>query len=174
MDAKKPKVLLIGWSSGGCSPLSSRLRKRGCDCLFAISNQEVCWLLHNRCFDLVLSPIIFNCNCLFPLLAQLDGSRTTLYFSQVMDDGCWWLPARRLGAVCFGAAALRHVEFMPVLDETICEIQSCMRMAAEPRPPLASRIESSIVTFPLSQAAFLSAIPVTGKSSSLVGYKNLG
>jgi hypothetical protein len=174
MVDKKLKALLIGWSSGGCSSLSWRLKKQECDCLSAICYQEVCWLLHNRCFDLVLSPIIFNCNCLFPLVAQLDGSGTTLFFSQAMEDGCWWLPALRLGANCVGSAALRHSESIPALDQTIREIRSNMRMAAEPQPAMASHFSSSSLPLPLSQRISLSATRVTARSSGVVAFKNLG
>jgi hypothetical protein len=173
MDTKKLKALLIG-CSGEYSILASRLPKNKCDCWFAISRQEVYRLLDNRSFDLVLAPIRLNDESLYPLISRLDGSDTTLFYSQAVEDSCLWLPALRWGENCFGAAALRPSEFVTALDATIQEIQSIMRTAVELQPPVPSRVSSSIVTFPLSQRVPLSAIPVSVKTSSLVPSKVLG
>jgi hypothetical protein len=173
MDAKKLKALLIG-GSVEYSLLASRLQKNRCDCWFANSRQEVCRLLDNQSFDLVLGPIRLNDESLYPLIDRLDGSDTTLFYSQAIEDSCLWLPALRRGENCFGAAALRPSEFLTALDATILEIQSGMSMAVEIQPPVASRSSSSIITLPLSQRASFSAIPVSAKTRSLVAFKNLG
>jgi len=163
MDAKKLKVLLIGKSPGGYLPLSNRLGRRRCDCRFAISNQEVCLLLDNHNFDLVLGPIKLNGDSLYPLIGLLDGSRTTLFYSQVVEDGCWWLPALRRGTNCFGAPAFRPSEFVTVLDETIEDIRTSMCVAAETQPAIASRHSGSIIAIPFSRRVSLSAIPVSAQ-----------
>ena len=108
MDAKIIDVLLIECSPTGCSHFFLRLRKRGCDCLFAISSQEVCWLLNRGNFDLVLSPIRLNVEYFNYLIDGLEGPAVTLYDSEARNDGCWWLPGLWLGANYFGAPALRH------------------------------------------------------------------
>lgn len=174
MDAKKVKTLLIG-GSGEYSLLSSRLRKNRCDCWFATSGQEACRLLDNQSFDLVLGPIrVNNDDSLYPLISRLEGSDTTLFYSQIVEDSCLWLPALRWGVNCFGAAAQPPSEFVTVLDETIQEIQYIMRVPAGRQSPVASRFSSSIVTVPLSQRVSLSAIPVSAKTPSLVAFNNLG
>jgi hypothetical protein len=174
MDVKKLKALLIGGSRKS-SLLSNRLRKNRCDCWFAISRQEVWKLLDDQSFDLVLGPIrLNNDDSLYPLISRLDGSDTTLFYSQAVEDSCLWLPALRWGVNCFGTAALRSSEFVTVLDETIQEIQSIMRMAVELQPPAVSRFSSSIVTVPLSQGVSFSAIPVFAKTQGLVASKVLG
>jgi hypothetical protein len=174
MGAKKIDVLLIGWSSTGCSPLSIRLRNRGCDCLFAISSQEVCRVLDRRSFDLVLSPIILNGECLDSLIGRLEGSDVTLFYSEARNDGCWWLPALWLGANCFGAPALSHGKFVTVLDETIEKIRSSMRTATDARQAIAARLACPVVTIPFSRRVSLSSIPMTAKSQELIAFKNLG
>jgi len=157
MDAKKIEVLLIGWSSTGCSPLSLRLRKRGCNCLFAISSQEVCCLLNRRSFDLVLSPIRLNGECLDYLIDRLEGSDVTLFYSEARNDGCWWLPALWLGANYFGAPALRHGKFITVLDEMIEKIRFSMRTATDARLAIADRLSGPIATIPFSRRESLSS-----------------
>ena len=117
MDAKNLKSLLIG-SSGKFSLLSSRLRNNRCDCWFGHSRQEVFRLLDNQSFDLVLGPIRLNEDSLYPLIGRLDGSDTTLFYSQAVEDSYLWLPALRWGMNCFGTSALRSSEFVTVLDET--------------------------------------------------------
>jgi hypothetical protein len=158
----------------GCSPLSWRLKKKGCDCWFAFSYQEACWLLDTDSFNLVLSPIVLKDDFLHRLIGRLNGSNVTLFYSEVTKDGCWWMPALWLGRNCYGVPPLHHAEFVIVLEETIKTIQSIMRVPAERQSPVASRFSRSIVTFPLSQRASLSAVPVSAKTPSLVQSKVLG
>ena len=174
METTKLRVLLIGNSSGGYSPLSNRLRKRGCDCRFAISKKEICWQLDSHSFELLLGPIKLNGDSLYPLIARLDGSRTTLFYSQAVEDGCWWLPALRFGGNCFGTPALRPREFVTVLDKSIEEIRCSLRKAAEIQSAIASRFSGSIVAFPFSGRVSLAAIPVSVNSMNFTAPKTLG
>jgi hypothetical protein len=106
MDADKIQVLLIRKGQNGHSPLSNRLARRGCACLFAASHQQAGALLANHDCDLVLGPIRLDGDSLYPLIGRLHGSRTTLFYYLNVEDGCWWLPAVWLGANCFGAPAI--------------------------------------------------------------------
>src|SRR6202007_1729360 len=123
MDTNKVEVLLIGRRPDGHSRLSNLLAKRGCNCRLAVSYREAFRLLTNHRVDLVLAPTRLKGDSLYPLLNQLDGSGTTLFFYQPVEDGCWWLPALRYGRNCFGEPALRPGEFASVLDETIKDIR---------------------------------------------------
>src|ERR1700739_2348568 len=167
LETGKTKVLLIGKSSRGCSSLSNRLRKRGCDCRTAISKQEVCQLLDHYTFDLVLGPIRLNGESLYPLIGWLVGSATTLFYSQKVENGCWWLPALRFGTNCFGAPALHPREFGTALDNLIDEIQCRLREPAETQPDIASRISGSIIALPFSGRVSFAASPVRVKSTGL-------
>jgi hypothetical protein len=172
MNVANPKVLLIGETTGGHSPLSNRLRKLGCDCRFTIFSQQVWRLLANESFDLILGPIRWNGHTLYPLIERLDGSGTTLFYSQAVEDSCLWLPALRQGLNCFGSAALHPREFVTVLDETIHKIRSIIRIEIEPEPARESRLSNSIVNFPGKVP--LSAMAVTVKGQSLVACKSVG
>ena len=123
MDAPKIKVLLIHESQNTYSPLTDHLRRGGCECCFAASKREAGLLLDNHTFDLVLGPIRLKSESLYPLIGRLNGSLTTLFYSQSVEHGCWWLPALRRGQNCFGAPAFRPGEFVTVLDATIEEIR---------------------------------------------------
>ena len=82
----------------------------------------------NDC-DLILGPVRLDGESLFSLIGQLRGSRTTLFYYLIVEDGCWWLPAVWLGANCFGAPAIHNSDFATVLDETIEHIRLRARVA---------------------------------------------
>ena len=174
MDATTLKVLLIGNSLGGFSPLLNRLTKRRCNCRSAISNLDVCRLLDNQTFNLVLAPMRLNGSSLYSLIGQLAESGTTLFYSQKVEAGCWWLPPLRRGENCFGAPALRPGEFVFVLAQTIEEIRSSIHMTDENRPVLASSLPDSIRVLLLSLQLSFVGIPVGVKGPSLVASKAAG
>ena len=129
MEPSRPKVLLIGETAQDSSYLANHLRRHGCEYKFAVSYEEACSLLGVQSFDLVLSALRPAGNSAFSLVALLEGSTTTLFYSEPVENGCWWLPALRNGQNCFGSSALLPSEFVSVLDEVIEEI--CFRAAGE-------------------------------------------
>jgi DNA-binding NtrC family response regulator len=135
MEARKPKILLVGENPQGSSYLVSRLEGHGCECRFAASYQEACALLRKEGFDLVLSPIRLLSGSVFPLIDVLEGSGTTMFYSHAVEDSCWWLPALQKGQRCFGSPALRPSEFISQLDRIIEETQSGGRMEPTKQPP---------------------------------------
>jgi hypothetical protein len=139
-----PDALLIGSNPRSDSPLSRRLGKQGCDCWFAPSRQKACDLIETHGFDLVLGPTRLDGSSLHPLIRRLDGSDSTLFYFQSVEDGCWWLPALLRGRNCFGAPALRPRQFVTVLDEVIEEIRLRTPAALKSKPPLAFRIPTSL------------------------------
>jgi hypothetical protein len=73
-----------------------------------------------------------------------------LFYSQPVEDGCWWLPALRHGQNCFGSSALRPSQFIAALDEAIEEI--CFRAVMERNilQSVAPRLPASLTTLPSS------------------------
>jgi len=167
MEPKRPKVLLIGENPQSSSYLAKRLQERGCEYEFAVSYQEACWLLRAQNFDLVLSPMRLRDGSFFPLIALLDGSDITLFYSHAVEDGCWWLPALRHGQNCFGSSALRPREFAAALDEAIEKVLVGHVAGNAQQSPLH---ESSVPFFvaPFSRRESLAAGPVRAKTSALV------
>lgn len=153
MKASEPRALLIGENSQGSSHLVKLLKGNGCECSFATSYQEACSLLGTQPFDLVLSPMRLRDCSIFPLVSLLDGSGVTLFYFQLVEDGCWWLPALRLGEKCFGSHALRPSEFVVSLNEVIAEIRSGSRVPAEDRPALVSAAQPSVATLSRSRSS---------------------
>ncbi len=124
-------ALLIGESSQGCSHLAGRLEKSGYKCSFVASQEEARTLLSIQPFDLVLSPLRVRGESFSPLIDLLDGSHTTLYFFQAVEEGCWWLPALQYGQRCFGTNALRPSEFIAVLDKVRDGAPACVPALSE-------------------------------------------
>ena len=146
MNATEPRVLLIGENSQGSLHLIKRLEGRGCHCRFATSYQDAISLLSTQDFDLVLSPMRIDDSSVFPLIDLLERSRTTLFYFQAVEEGCWWLPTLRFGQKCFGSNALRPSEFIPSLDLVIDEIQ-----ASTVAKPLASIPPASEACAPMAR-----------------------
>ena len=147
---RRPKALLIGESPQGSSNLAKRLQARGCECDFAVSSQEASSMLRAERFDLVLSPMRLRDGSLFSLISLLDGSGITLFFSYIVEDSCWWLPALRHGENCFGSSALRPSQFIAALDEAIEEICFLAVMERNSLQSVAPRLRGSLTTLPSS------------------------
>ena len=122
-ETMQAKVLLIGENPQGYSRLVKCLEGYRCKCRFATTYQEAVPLLGIKDFDLVLSPMRVRDGSVFPLISLLENSRTTLFYFQPVEAGCWWLPALRFGRNCFGSYALRPSEFIASLNLVMEEIQ---------------------------------------------------
>jgi hypothetical protein len=154
LEPRRPKVLLIGETPQGSSHLAKRLQRRGFECVWALSHEEACLLLRAQGFDLVLSPLRVAGGSAFSLVALLEGSTTTLFYFEPVENGCWWLPALRNGHNCFGSSALLPSEFVPLLDEIIDQI--CSGAAGKKASE-----QSIVLSFPASPAT----IPSSGESA---------
>jgi DNA-binding NtrC family response regulator len=173
MARKKPHVLLIG-SKLGYWALGSRLEKHGCECWFVSSYQAARSLLDRENFDLVLSPMRMSHESLYRLVGLLEGSDTTLCYSQAVESGCWWLLALRHGKNCFGSKALRAGEFAKVLDKAIAELRSNPRAPAESRPATALPSASTMKTLPSAGTARPRAVPVGAPVATVTTYEAVG
>jgi hypothetical protein len=114
------RVLLIGETKDGSSYLRAQLESRGCSCCFGRSTEESVALFDRHSFHLILStsPLDYG----DPYLTELADSNCTVYYSRVVENGCWWLPLVRRGQRCWSAPALRPSEFVGVLDHLVKEI----------------------------------------------------
>jgi hypothetical protein len=142
-------VLLIGESARSFTHIIQRLEHHGCRCRFVDSYEQARELILSEPFDLVLSVIPPRQNAISSLSEMLLGTRASIYYAQLVEDGCWWLPALRQGERCFGAPALRPSEFASLLDHEIERIHAGAE--AKPKPPVAPVI--SMVTLPSAPTA---------------------
>ena len=128
-------VLLIGESARSFTHIIRRLEHHGCRCHFVDSYEQARELIVNEPFDLILSVIPPRENAISSLTEMLLGTQASIYYAQLVEDGCWWLPALRQGERCFGAPALRPSEFASLLDYEVERSQKAAE--AESKPPVA-------------------------------------
>jgi len=116
MESMNAKVLLVDGHKSGTNHLLNCLRKLGCVCSFANSNDEACDLFLREEFDLILSrfePIRGSCRELITLSV---GTRASFFYFYAVEHSCWWIPRVRFGKECWGEAALRPQQFAHILE----------------------------------------------------------
>lgn len=122
MSQQDVKVLLLGENEKGSSHLKLRLEQHGCHCWYAKSTEEALALLDGNEFQLVLiTQPLRDGNAIVERLAELDCS---LFYSYLVEDGCWWVPVVKHGKKCLGVPALRPSEFFIALDQIIRESEA--------------------------------------------------
>ena len=120
MNSDCVKLLLLGESAKGSSYLLHRLRNWGCDCSVATSIGEALALIDQHTFHLILSTLPLH--GLDPLLDLIGESDCTVFFTCLVEDGCWWVPLVRHGQKCLGTPALLPSEFVELLPRLVKEI----------------------------------------------------
>jgi hypothetical protein len=151
MRREEPTALLIGEDARGFSHLVKRLEKLGCNHWFATSSREAHSLLRLLDFDLVLSPVRLRGTSLFALMDYLEGAGSCLFYHQVVEDGCWWLPAICFGERCYGLGALRSNEFGAVLEEVLHQIWSRITARSSTQQSLTANPRASVITLPATK-----------------------
>jgi hypothetical protein len=143
-----PKVLLVERtpSLSQYSHLARRLTSWGTGCQFAISYKEVCALLGQQTFELVISGMRLVNGSALRMIPLLEGSSSSLFCFHPVQDSCLWIPIVEGGQVCWGAPVLHPGEFGRLLRRTLTEERtvsvSGARVAASPALPSPSSSQS--------------------------------
>jgi response regulator RpfG family c-di-GMP phosphodiesterase len=119
MDVRGVSVLLVGNAVGKASTLEDYLLKRGCDICFATSQKDALELLQRHRFDLVLSEFVLSDGTAYQLMPPLRGTDTTMFFSNAVEDGCWWMNAIYEGEDHSEDPGMRPAQFRILLDEIL-------------------------------------------------------
>jgi DNA-binding NtrC family response regulator len=119
MDVRGVRVLLVGNAPRKASTLEDYLLKRGCDICFASSKKDALELLRRRRFDLVLSEFMLSDGTAYQLMPPLRGTDTTMFFSNAVEDGCWWMSAIYKGKDHSEDPGMRPAEFRLLLDKIL-------------------------------------------------------
>lgn len=107
-------ALFVGGNQGVWWHLAAYLEKRGCNCWFASTNDELRALLSERPFPLVLSarPVTERGR----LMELLQAPERFVFYSFPVEDGCLWFQAIPEISNVSDVSALRPNEFMSVLE----------------------------------------------------------
>jgi hypothetical protein len=119
MDVRQVTVLLVGNGARNAPTLEDHLLRRGCHICFATSKKEALQLLRRGRFDVVLSEFMLSDGTAYHLMAPLLGTRTTMFFSDAVEDGCWWMMAVFEGQDRSAEPGMRPSEFRCLLDQIL-------------------------------------------------------
>ena len=119
MPVRGVTVLLVGDGARNAHVLEDHLRKRGCSICFASSKNEAMQLLQHRQFDLILSEFMLPDGTALQFMSSLLGTKTTMFVSNAVEDGCWWMTAVFQGQDRTQEPGMRPREFRIRLDEVL-------------------------------------------------------
>jgi response regulator RpfG family c-di-GMP phosphodiesterase len=119
MQGRKVAVLLVGKGPRNTPTLEDHLARHGCDVCFATSINEALGLFQKRHFDLVLSEFLLSDGTAYQLHPQLLDTGATMFISNAVEDGCWWMNAIFEGKDRLGEPGMRPSEFRVRLDEIL-------------------------------------------------------
>jgi DNA-binding NtrC family response regulator len=121
MDVRGVRVLLVGNAARKVSNLEDYLLKRGCDICFATSQKDALELLQRHQFDLVLSEFVLSDGTAYQLMPPLRGTDATMFFSNAVEAGCWWMNAIYEGKDRLEDPGMRPAQFRLLLDEILID-----------------------------------------------------
>lgn len=119
MPAERVDVLLVGDNARNASSLHEHLKRHGCFLCYATSCKQAVELFNTRAFDLVLSEFMLSDGTAYQLMPLLRGTETTMFFSNAVEDSCWWMNAILRGEDRSHDPGMRPREFRVVLDQIL-------------------------------------------------------
>lgn len=119
MPVRGVTVLLVGNGARSAPTLENHLRKRGCDICFATSKKEAMEILQSRRLDLILSEFMLPDGTAYQLMAPLLGTGTTMFVSNTVENGCWWMTALFQGQDRSREPGMRPGEFRIRFEELL-------------------------------------------------------
>lgn len=124
MSSRPATVLLVHAEPRNLRRVRTFFEKRGCSIFVAASIAEALRSLQERRFDLVLCEFMLPDGTVYKLVPPLRGTRTTMFFSSAVEDGCWWLQAIHKGEDKSSRPGLRPAQFAELLEEILLDIAS--------------------------------------------------
>jgi CheY-like chemotaxis protein len=130
MPAERIAVLLVGENARKALTLQSHLERHKCGVRFATTLKEARDLLGKQSFDLVLCEFLCSDGTAYQLTPFLRNTQTTMFFSNPVENGCWWMCAIADGQDCSDKPGIAPGEFRIVLDQLLSNLQSKRSRAA--------------------------------------------
>jgi len=113
------RILLVGEGLDQHSQVAQCLACWGAERHYASSVRQACALLKEQAFDLIISRLKLTDGSALQMAPLLEGSPATLFCSQPVAIGCWWLPVVESGKLCWGMPGLRAKEFGELLHQMV-------------------------------------------------------
>ena len=119
MNNRAARVLLVGSGTRSGHGLHAYLQRKGCEMSVATSCREALQIINDRQFDLVLSEFMLSDGTAYQLMRSLQGTATTMFFSNAVEDGCWWMNGIFKGQDRSHLPGMRPREFRVLLDQIL-------------------------------------------------------
>jgi hypothetical protein len=130
MPAERIAVLLVGDNARKALILQSHLERHECGVRFATTLKEARDLIEKQSFDLVLCEFLCSDGTASQLTPFLHDTQTTMFFSNAVENGCWWMCALADGQDSSNQPGIAPGEFRVVLDQILSNLESKRRRAA--------------------------------------------
>lgn len=121
MTTEKVTVLLAGTKVRNTVELLDYLKRRDCLVRSAESYQDAARLLRHHKFDLVLSDFLISDGTAYALVPLLGGSDTSMFISDTVAGGCWWMNAMYEGQDHSKEPGMHPSEFKAQLDQFLTD-----------------------------------------------------
>ena len=121
LEEAKHRVLLVGRNGYLESSLFKVLENCAAEIVIASPSSANSEYVKNSDQALVLLESSATPECRKRLVAELLGSRVSLFYAYAVEIGCWWLPALLHGEDCHGSPAWRAGEFLLELRRLLRE-----------------------------------------------------
>ena len=118
-----PAVMLVGRNGSWGSAVLKSVSKCESDFSYVAPEKATPEFAKNGAYTLILLDSTVTPEQRRQLAFELAGTRTSIFYSFPVENGCWWLPALRRGRDCHGTPAFRRSEF-PREIERILQDQS--------------------------------------------------
>jgi hypothetical protein len=89
------------------------------DISVATSCREALQIVNDGQFDLVLSEFMLSDGTAYELMPSLQDTAATMFFSNAVEDGCWWMNAILKGQDRSHVPGMRPREFRVLLDKIL-------------------------------------------------------
>lgn len=123
------RVILVSKTSKCLSHFLRHLEIRNCWYGIAGSYDEARSLIRKAGCDLLVGVTPLPQGVVASVASTIAARRSSFFYAQPVEEGCWWVPVYLRGELCFGTPALRPKEFVRFLDTLVDEIRSAQ---AEP------------------------------------------
>lgn len=114
-----PSVLLVGRSGSWGSSVLKSLEKLGSELSYVPPQTATAEYVTSGAYALVLLDSTVSPEQRRELASNLIGSRSSIFYTFPVENGCWWLPALLHGQDCHGSPAFRRSEFPNELERVL-------------------------------------------------------
>jgi hypothetical protein len=121
------RVLLVGLSASNSPELQDHLRRLGCRVSMRKSCRDAARTLQRDGYGLVLAEFLLSDGCAYDLVPVILATETSMFFTNALDDACWWMTAACRGQIRAEECGMNADEFRVALNEIVFDEHFAVR-----------------------------------------------